>query len=51
MKIPYARYTGESGFEQVTGMARDEVKFEKFIYAITKQFAKIIKQIFIQHIL
>jgi len=51
MRVPYARFTGESTFEQVAGMSRDEIKFEKFIYGIVMRFSGLVKKIFKQHLI
>lgn len=50
MKIPMSRITGESTFEQVPGMPRDEIKFEKYIYWIVTRFAEVLKQVYISHL-
>jgi hypothetical protein len=50
MKVPYARYTGESASEQGMGMNRDEVKFEKFVYSIVQMFIRPIKEVYFTHL-
>ena len=50
LKVPYARFTGESTFEQGSGMPRDEVKFERYVYTILRRFSELIKQVYIQHL-
>ena len=50
LKVPYSRFTGESTFEQGTGMPRDEVKFERFVYMILRRFVDVVKQVYFQHL-
>ena len=50
MKVPYARYTGESTSDQSMGMNRDEIKFEKFVYSILQLFTRSIQEIFFTHL-
>lgn len=50
MKVPFSRYLGESTGEQTTGMSREDIKFEKFIYMIARKFSKVIKQVYVQHL-
>jgi len=47
MKVPMSRLTGESTFEQVPGMSREEIKFEKYVYWIVQKFIDIVKQIYV----
>ena len=50
MKVPFSRYLGESTGEQNTGMSREDIKFEKFIYMIARKFSQVIKQVYVQHL-
>jgi len=50
MKVPMSRLTGESTFEQVPGMSREEIKFEKYVYWIVQKFIDIVKQIYVTHL-
>jgi hypothetical protein len=50
MKVPLARLTGESAFEQSVGMNREEIKFEKYIYWIVQKFVQLVKQVYKTHL-
>lgn len=50
LKVPMGRMNGESTFEQIPGMPREEIKFEKYIYTIVTKFANSIKQVYVAHL-